>query len=1028
MEKQLSSERTFKYIKTNNKTFCLLDHFRPLAIFLLILIPLLHLYNYFNKLAEDNGFINEELVKEQLLSEMNRFQDDLNPEKYIEKAFLDLESKFGIPDLNDTQYKYSFDDKNRPYFLTKGFIGKAKYYLKSLYGFEPFIFISSGYDFTDTEIDDKDKVLNVEEEKTKFLYSCIGSILYINNPSEGFIKLKPLDPKNIDSFNTSLNKIFVESDLFKFGYNFKNTFFIQMLKQISVFFQEMGKPSHCSVFFTNSFGNQNVYQYYNCLINRGTKEDCFLGLYYTLTRNTDISIEVLLNKALKLNSRNDSVIKRNITNTKVKTPKWGGINEKEIKYEAPFPSHFYNFISEHKNKNENTYKFYYDYLNAHSLCVSIDKAKINNEYLLYKKIVESVFIFLIIFYLLYLIYSSFITESVRIPLSLKVRIIVLIAVSVPIIGFWVITYLGMRNEERIILSRTERIISERLALFDKIKEDYLNNFTIELLNHKKILADNYYSYNKNNLFYECDKDNDFVSSLKRGESFSQIILLDKYGKNTGWGVSKKSNGEIDYKQLLYLYKYLLDMNMLDQSTPENKKNYGQYIIMSTFMDSYLKSYNSKNILAKECFLIPSEGMRIKDKVSYQLLSPASNPICPSVLVYNYIYLSNLIDMKLNKIINEKYSELLSQTTDFAQIKYAIFSRKESDFRERIHQMRVFPFRHMHLDSVKKAMTKRNSGSEIEEKNNNYYIKTWKYYNDVPVIFVAGAIVSKSQLNMLTDKILGLILIIYALLVVSLLSDFFSRALLEPIRTLSKFVKEISYGHVNVKINMKTGDEMEELGDSFNIMSDGLCEREKLKRFVSDKLFSSLEKADKQEIAKANVTILSSDIRSFTTISEKNEPEKVVSLLNDYFTLMEESIVKYGGSIEKIVGDAISAAFYEDKNPDYALNACKAALEMRESLKHFNEERKAKGLFTIENGIGLASGSVMIGFAGIKARRREFLLMGNIIKSAEGLESMTKQAVSSKVFIDKQTYDFVKDKVNFCPENSSSDTFYREILL
>ena len=71
---------------------------------------------------------------------------------------------------------------------------------------------------------------------------------------------------------------------------------------------------------------------------------------------------------------------------------------------------------------------------------------------------------------------------------------------------------------------------------------------------------------------------------------------------------------------------------------------------------------------------------------------------------------------------------------------------------------------------------------------------------------------------------------------------------------------------------------------------------------------------------------------------------------------------------------------------------------------------------------------MIGFAGIKARRREFLLMGNIIKSAEGLESMTKQAVSSKVFIDKQTYDFVNDKVNFCPENSSSDTFYREILL
>ena len=269
-----------------------------------------------------------------------------------------------------------------------------------------------------------------------------------------------------------------------------------------------------------------------------------------------------------------------------------------------------------------------------------------------------------------------------------------------------------------------------------------------------------------------------------GGDFSQIILMDEYGQNNGWGASKRSNGEVDYKQLLYLYRFMLDMNLLDQNTSENKKNYGQYILMSTFMDSFLKNYNSKNILAKESLLIPDATMRLKDKVSYQLLSSISNPNSPSVLVYNYIYLSNIMDLRLNKLLISKYSELLSQTTDFAQIKYAVFSRKTGDFREKIPQLRIYPFRHMHLESVKKAMVKRNSGSEIEEKENSYYIKTWKFYSDIPIVFVAAAIVSKSQLNFMTGRIFALFLIIYALLAVALLSDFFSGALLEPIRILS----------------------------------------------------------------------------------------------------------------------------------------------------------------------------------------------------------------------------------------------------
>ena len=333
---------------------------------------------------------------------------------------------------------------------------------------------------------------------------------------------------------------------------------------------------------------------------------------------------------------------------------------------------------------------------------------------------------------------------------------------------------------------------------------------------------------------------------------------------------------------------------------------------------------------------------------------------------------------------------------------------------------------MQLDSVKKALENQNSGSELNETEDYYYIKVWKYYNDNPVVFVAAAIIQKSQLTILDSNLLAVIFLIYSIFAVILLSDFFSGALLEPIRTLSKFVKEIGSGHLNVNIDMKTGDEMQDLSESFNKMSFGLCERENLKRFVSDKLYSSIEKSDENTVSKARVSILISDIRDFTTISENNKPEEVVNLLNDYFTLMEKSIVKYGGSIEKIIGDAISAAFYEDKNSEYIENACKAAIEMRENLKIFNSERKENNLFPIENGIGISTGEVIIGFAGEKARRREFVLFGDIIKYAEKLESMTKYGVSSRIYIDEETFNAVKYKFDFCDNKNNEDIFYREL--
>ncbi len=582
------------------------------------------------------------------------------------------------------------------------------------------------------------------------------------------------------------------------------------------------------------------------------------------------------------------------------------------------------------------------------------------------------------------------------------------------IGLWIITSIGLKNEEKIFINKIEKSIFDRMSLLEKLKDDVVNKFTLDLLEQKKKISKSYSS--SPNKWFEL-----FKLDKKR---FLHLKTLDYQGNyyffDNKYNIPK-------FKEISVLYRLLSDMQLLDLSTKKNKNNQNQNILLSTYSDALFKIYNSQNILAKESHLIPT-AERLKDKVSYQLISSEKSPNTPKLLAFNFIDFPSVMKEKLNRSITQKYPELLSQEVGLSQIKYAIFERSESDYSEPIKQAKIYPFRQLQLDCAKKAIIKKSSGSEIESDKDNYYLKIWRYYNDNPLLFTAAAIIPKSQITIITGKIIALILMVYGLFVVALLSDFFSNALLEPIRTLTKFVKEIGLGHFNVKVNMKTGDEMEELGDSFNRMSEGLCEREKLKRFVSDKLYSSIANSNEQKITKAKVTILSSDIRSFTTISEKNSPEEVVTLLNDYFTLMEKSITKYGGSIEKIVGDAISAAFYEEKNKNYSINACKAALEMRESLKKFNQERLSKGLFTIENGVGLASGEVMIGFAGKNARRKEFLLIGEILKAAEKLESMTKAGISSKVYIDEQTFESIKGTIEVCPAHSMDEIFYRELKI
>lgn len=103
----------------------------------------------------------------------------------------------------------------------------------------------------------------------------------------------------------------------------------------------------------------------------------------------------------------------------------------------------------------------------------------------------------------------------------------------------------------------------------------------------------------------------------------------------------------------------------------------------------------------------------------------------------------------------------------------------------------------------------------------------------------------------------------------------------------------------------------------------------------------------------------------------------------------------------------------------------AALAMRQRLDEFNRNRQQQQCFTLETGIGLATGPAVLGFAGTTTRRREFFLIGDVLQRAETLESLTRTGTESKVFADCETCDLAAEKLEFCAA-TDPNAIWREL--
>ena len=257
------------------------------------------------------------------------------------------------------------------------------------------------------------------------------------------------------------------------------------------------------------------------------------------------------------------------------------------------------------------------------------------------------------------------------------------------------------------------------------------------------------------------------------------------------------------------------------------------------------------------------------------------------------------------------------------------------------------------------------------------------------------------------------------LVALFLRTFMRITVLKPLDIIGGVADKIGAGDLSVNARVKSQDEIGVLAQRINTMIKGLQERLHLTKFVSNEAVSAVKHAGLEGLAlsgeRREVTIMETDIRGFTSMSERMEPEDIVTLINRYLDKQTEVIKKHGGDIDKFVGDAVLAVFMGENMAD---NAVSCAINIQKEINILNQKNKGNTML----GIGINTGLVVMGPVGSKDRM-DYTVIGDNVNLACRLcdaaepgdiiiSEDTKKYLSQKKFnLNKQTPIQLKGKKN-----------------
>jgi class 3 adenylate cyclase len=231
-------------------------------------------------------------------------------------------------------------------------------------------------------------------------------------------------------------------------------------------------------------------------------------------------------------------------------------------------------------------------------------------------------------------------------------------------------------------------------------------------------------------------------------------------------------------------------------------------------------------------------------------------------------------------------------------------------------------------------------------------------------------VRRQQRAVLTS---GSIFLGVLLLLSVVLTRFMQAAVLRPVNTVRDVCLAVTHGDFSKKVEMVKNDEIGELGETVNRMVEGLYERFELSKYVSSSTIESLK--DSGAGKNVGLTVFFSDIRGFTSYTEKQDAETVVANLNAVLNLQSEIIAEYGGDIDKYVGDEIMAMFTGEEG---IIAACSCAAEIQRRIAEEGAE-----FDHLQVGIGINTGKVILGMIGSR-RRADYTMIGDNVNLASRL--------------------------------------------
>ncbi len=220
-------------------------------------------------------------------------------------------------------------------------------------------------------------------------------------------------------------------------------------------------------------------------------------------------------------------------------------------------------------------------------------------------------------------------------------------------------------------------------------------------------------------------------------------------------------------------------------------------------------------------------------------------------------------------------------------------------------------------------------------------------------------------------------------------SFVAQRMTRQIDALVTGVRKISNGKLDVEIPLLSNDELGQLAQEFNKMTRHLREKLQMQKFVSQLTMQKIKNGELKNLPpegeNRRVTVLFTDVRNFTMLTERLGPKEIVKLINIYHDLQSRIVEENNGYIDKFYGDQIMAIFI---GKTQTMDAIHSAVEIQKSIKMLNKRRAAAGKVTFYMGCGVNTGNAILGKMGSRSRL-DFTVIGDVVNVAARLCSIAK---------------------------------------